>query len=64
MHTDIHKILCQKVVELKMLFLPKNKYIRFGLAFIRASTTVLLNPEGLIAGARAIKTSIFSFNFG
>lgn len=62
--STVHKILCQKVVLERMLFLPKNKYIRFGLAFISASTTVLLNPAGLMAGAKAIKTSTLSLSFG
>jgi hypothetical protein len=57
-------MLCQKVVELRILFRPKNKYIKLGLDFIRASTIVLLNPAGLMAGARAIKTSILSLSFG
>lgn len=47
-----------------MDFLPKNRYIKFGLDFIRASTTVLLKPAGLMAGASATKTSIFSLSFG
>jgi hypothetical protein len=57
-------MLCQKVVLLKIDFLPKNRYIRLGLDFIKASTTVLLRPAGLMAGARAMKTSIFSLSFG
>lgn len=57
-------ILCQKMVELKILFRPKNRYIRFGLAFIKPSTIELLSPAGLIAGASAIKTSTFSFSAG
>ena len=62
--TDLHKMLCQKVAELRMLLRPKNRYIRLGLDFMRASTTVLLRPAGLMAGARATKTSILSLSFG
>jgi len=47
-----------------MDFLPKNRYIKFGLNFIKASTTALLKPAGLMAGASATKTSIFSLSFG
>lgn len=57
-------MLCQNVVELKILFLPKNKNMMFGLVFIRASTIGLYKPAGLIAGAKAINTSTLSFKAG
>jgi hypothetical protein len=57
-------MLCQNVVELRMLFRPKNKNIMLGLVFIRASTIGLDSPSGLMAGASAIKTSTFSFSAG
>jgi len=52
------------MVEFNMLFLPKKRYIRSGLAFTIASTIELCKPEGLIAGARAIKTSTTSLRSG
>lgn len=61
---DLQRILCQNVVELRILFLPKKRYIKFGLAFMRASAIPAYNPDGFMAGAKAMNTSICSLSFG
>lgn len=57
-------MLCQNVVEGRMLLRPKKRNMILGLVFINASTIGLCKPAGLIAGANAINTSTFLFNAG
>lgn len=61
---DLQRMLCQKVVEPRMLLRPKKRYIKFGLAFMSASAIDAYSPAGLIAGAKAINTSTFSLSLG
>jgi len=59
-----YKIDCHIVAEDRMDLRPKNKNMSVGEDFIKPSTMEAARPAGESAGARAIKTLIFSFNWG
>lgn len=55
---------CHIVVLPRIAFLPKAKNKTSGDALMNELTTPDARPGGAIAGARAIKTSTFSFRLG
>ena len=54
----IHMIDCQKIVDGRIAFLPKNRKRAAGDDLIRPSTKGLCKPLGDIAGASAINLTL------
>ena len=59
-----YRIDCHMVAELNRLRRPNARNRTSGEALTRESTTPFLNPAGDMAGAKAMKTSTFSFKVG